>query len=516
MTRARWIGGWLLVGLVAAATNACSSEPSDAPEPLPAAARPGALKEVPRCDDGIPNGTETDTDCGGSCAKCDLGKGCGGAEDCASGVCTDGLCMPATSNDGVQNAGETDVDCGGDAATACANGMRCLVDADCEGNLCDAGVCATRPADPEPEDEAGADLSTQDFTPIGGFPTKKNPTEFVPKNAKSCQGATGAGKTTCGSNGSENCCKTIQVPGGTYRRYKNANLVAKVSPFKLDKFEVTQGRMRAFFSAMGGNVRANAPAPGAGAHPNVPGSGWRSEWNKRLPQSWDEIYGRLVWGCAYGSDNSSYGSTTWDSAANDSKAITCIDWYTLYAFCIWDGGTLPSDTQWGFAAMGGAEERTYTWNNTPPHADPESYARAVTYLDGWWMTWPPPPPEANQYWNAPDGPLHIAPPGRKPAGRARWGHMDLNGNVLEWMLDNGDVKTGTCNDCANVSYPALSASESSRYPLNASGTPAWASDGGRILRGGSWEGHPLQNTHKYANYPVWRTYARAGGRCARF
>lgn len=528
--RMRWFGGLVALGLLAVTTGACSSTVDPSGEALPAAAQPGAKKEVPRCDDGIANGPETDTDCGGPCGKCQLHKGCKAGGDCASGVCTDGLCMATTSKDGVKNADETDLDCGGDSAPACASGQACKVDSDCQGGLCAAGTCAARPADAIADAEGGdgEGVNAQGLNDAVIGPVQKVPgldigglvpigpgAQYVPANQKSCVGAA-AGKNTCGAAGNENCCKTINVPGGTYRRYKDNNLTATVGAFKLDKFEVTQGRMRAFFNAMGGNVKAHPPAAGAGAHPGVPGTGWKSEWNKRLPQSWDEIDGRLVWGCAFGSDNSSYGSTTWDSAANDAKAISCIDWYTLYAFCIWDGGTLPTDTQWGYAAMGGSEERTYTWNNTPPHADAASYDRAVTYLDGWWMTWPPPPPEANQYWNAPDGALHIAPPGKKPAGKAKWGHMDMAGNVLEWMLDNGDVKTGACTNCANTAYPALSASENGRYPLKDDGTPAWSSDGGRILRGGSFESHPLQNTHRYGNYPVWRTYARAGGRCARF
>ncbi len=48
-----------------------------------------------RCDDGAQNGTETDTDCGGSCAtKCADGAGCALPSDCVSGVCTNGACEP--------------------------------------------------------------------------------------------------------------------------------------------------------------------------------------------------------------------------------------------------------------------------------------------------------------------------------------------------------------------------------------------------------------------------------------
>ncbi len=44
------------------------------------------------CGDGVKNGSESDVDCGGSCAGCDLGEGCGAPADCLSGVCTAGKC----------------------------------------------------------------------------------------------------------------------------------------------------------------------------------------------------------------------------------------------------------------------------------------------------------------------------------------------------------------------------------------------------------------------------------------
>jgi uncharacterized protein YjbI with pentapeptide repeats len=39
------------------------------------------------CKDGKRDVDESDTDCGGSCAGCGLGKNCFSGTDCASGVC---------------------------------------------------------------------------------------------------------------------------------------------------------------------------------------------------------------------------------------------------------------------------------------------------------------------------------------------------------------------------------------------------------------------------------------------
>lgn len=87
------------------------------------------------CSDNVKNGTETDTDCGGSCAKCADGKGCAGNGDCGTGFCSGGTCRTPTCTDNARNGNETDVDCGG-GCPKCANGGLCRVDSDCASNIC--------------------------------------------------------------------------------------------------------------------------------------------------------------------------------------------------------------------------------------------------------------------------------------------------------------------------------------------------------------------------------------------
>jgi len=55
----------------------------------------GLCKE-PSCTDGVRNGTESGTDCGGgTCAKCAENGGCYWSSDCMSGVCSGGTLYPA-------------------------------------------------------------------------------------------------------------------------------------------------------------------------------------------------------------------------------------------------------------------------------------------------------------------------------------------------------------------------------------------------------------------------------------
>ena len=44
------------------------------------------------CADGLQNGRETDVDCGGECASCDVGRQCSAAVDCVGGFCSSGVC----------------------------------------------------------------------------------------------------------------------------------------------------------------------------------------------------------------------------------------------------------------------------------------------------------------------------------------------------------------------------------------------------------------------------------------
>jgi len=98
---------------------------------------------APACADGILNGDETDTDCGGPlCAGCDPGDMCGGASDCASGICTGGTCDAPSCTDGIINQDESDVDCGGTICPdRCAVMEMCGAGTDCATGSCSGGEC---------------------------------------------------------------------------------------------------------------------------------------------------------------------------------------------------------------------------------------------------------------------------------------------------------------------------------------------------------------------------------------
>ena len=97
----------------------------------------------PTCFDSIKNGVESDTDCGGTCAlKCPMGDTCNTGADCASTVCTVGVCAAPTCMDSATNGMETDVDCGGPTCAPCGNTKVCAANSDCLSVSCVTNMCA--------------------------------------------------------------------------------------------------------------------------------------------------------------------------------------------------------------------------------------------------------------------------------------------------------------------------------------------------------------------------------------
>ncbi len=103
----------------------------------------GQTCRAPRCNDVTTNGEETDVDCGGpACDPCGDNLACLENDDCANGVCAASRCSGSACNDGVQNGRETDTDCGGQDCDPCTAGQDCVAGADCDTGVCDNGSCA--------------------------------------------------------------------------------------------------------------------------------------------------------------------------------------------------------------------------------------------------------------------------------------------------------------------------------------------------------------------------------------
>jgi formylglycine-generating enzyme len=293
--------------------------------------------------------------------------------------------------------------------------------------------------------------------PDGSVPDGAIPAVDAPTDAQQCSSGI-PGVSYCGSD-CQPCGTSLPVPGGAiYRSYDGVLFPdqgnpASVSSFRLDKYEVTVGRFRQFVAAVVGGW---LPPAGGGKHTHLnsgqgvadssaPGSyetGWNAGWNNNLPGS------AVGWSTTLACGG--YGGDTWMSSvgANESLPIGCVNWYQAYAFCIWDGGFLPTEAEWNYAAAGGNEQRAYPWSN--PATDQTidcSYANYdVPWPYGTTKVFCSPSFNLDTHnflsWNVG---VHA------PKGDGKWGHSDLAGNVVEWSLDWFAPYVRPCNDCAFVS-----------------------------------------------------------------
>lgn len=259
----------------------------------------------------------------------------------------------------------------------------------------------------------------------------------------------------------ESCCTTLSVPGGSFPMGRSVagsdacpvgdncddasempEHPATVSSFELDKYEVTVGRFRKFVNWYVANT-VSAPAAGWGEHPQIPGSGWNSDWDSSLAGTQESLTAAL--------GQLSYPSWTDMPGPNEQKPITTMNWFEAFAFCIWDGGRLPTEAEWEYAAAGGDENRLYPWGSQPPDE-----TLAVYDCDG----------DGMPFCELTD----LLDVGSLPLGNGRWGHSDLAGSVKEYVLDAYDTgwyagAGATCDDCANTAFDNLT----------------------RVRRGGSWD-----------------------------
>jgi formylglycine-generating enzyme len=311
---------------------------------------------------------------------------------------------------------------------------------------------------------------------------------------------TGDGLSNCGPNGDDNCARSPLVTGGTFYRGTDTSYPATVSNFRLDKYEVTVGRFRKFVDAWVGGWR---PPVASGKHTHLNGGAGLANADGGYEPGWVATWG--IPGAAEGGDSSptSLSPTTlaawttnlqcespydtWSASAgvNERKPQNCLSWYDVHAFCIWDGGFMPSEAEWEYAAAGGSEERTYPWGTTAPRANAD-LAIYGCYYNG-------------TGYGSCSGVTNIASVATVSAGIAKWGQLDLGGSVWEWSLDRiqsplSQSFTAVCNDCTDLAASYHRVTRGGAFNEGASGISATSRWG------------PVAPTYRGKNL---------GGRCAR-
>jgi formylglycine-generating enzyme required for sulfatase activity len=291
---------------------------------------------------------------------------------------------------------------------------------------------------------------------------------------------------------------SLEVPGGTYyRTYNTADSTsgppdggwtdeadpATVSGFRMDKYPVTVGRFRQFVNVWN-NGAGYMPSAGSGIHTQLNGglglvnasappdagtiyeTGWNAtDWNNTTDI--DPTTANLT-SCA------PYSTWTASSGSQENLPINCVNWWEAYAFCIWDGGFLPSESEWEYVAAGGNQQREYPWGSTDPGTANQYAVYGSYYYD---------------YASS------IAPVGTATLGAAYWGQLDMAGEVFEWNLDGYAPYVDPCTNCAYLTRTAY-----------------------RVIRGGGFEAFAQTllspGRHFYGGPPTGRD-PNVGIRCAR-
>jgi formylglycine-generating enzyme required for sulfatase activity len=272
-------------------------------------------------------------------------------------------------------------------------------------------------------------------------------------------GGTDSKGDSSGAGGSGGKGDRLPVPKTAVDRFGSPMYAATVEAFELDREEVTVGRFRKFVES-GSGTQGKAPALGSGGHPSEPKTGWK--WTSLLPKTSEEL-----------KKNLSFGGGTWSDAVggNESLPVNGVSWSLAFAFCVWEGGRLPSQAEWNAAAVGGEEFRKYPWGDESP-LDRASCSTCSTKT--------------------------IVSGSTFPSGRGRWGHENLAGNLTEWTIDAAVKTPAPCGACVS--------------PVMDGNTKVW-------LANGSYEDPDYPNLQGFAyssKYPAsYIGYRAIGFRCAR-
>lgn len=285
--------------------------------------------------------------------------------------------------------------------------------------------------------------------------------------------------------GTLSCCDSIQIAQDSFQLYFATpeqidgqsdfpvrHVSRSIRPFMLDRFEVTVGRFKAFVAEY---EAARYPLPGAGKHPAFADSGWQERWNEPngpLPQMVEDLVRTLR----------ARGERL--SPDDDPRLpVRGVSWHLAAAFCIWDGGRLPTEAEWLYAATGG-EDRLFPW---PGEADPAITPERAVYTGDGVM---------------PDGP---APVGGHPQGRGPFEHEDLAGNVQEWVADvYTSTLPSTCHGPGDATIDEFECLQRG------------SDDDDRVLHGGAYQNTPyeLRNARRVFTSP-YAAERDFGIRCAR-
>ncbi len=221
------------------------------------------------------------------------------------------------------------------------------------------------------------------------------------------------------------------LPVGTYLVGPSHRLLLRTidRPVLFDEFPVTVGRYKAFLAAVAEQGCAQWD------HPDTPSGHSHEPWQERLR-------------------NPEY----FTDPAYDDHPVSCVNWWSAYAFARFEGKRLPTCVEWEVAARG-TDGRLFPWGDDLDLA-------AVNCADSWSGR----PLVTYEVWKEEidGGRLRDCAPTAvtdHPANLSPFGVRDMSGNVWEWTetVFDGINSAVICGGSYDNPYRAVQTSSKALY-----------------------------------------------------